>query len=241
MKKHTLSATARNMTGRKVKKLRLQGLIPGSIYGKKVKSISVSVKVDEFAEVYKEAGESGLVELTLNKDIHPVLIHKVQREPVLGTSIHVEFYQVDLKEKVQTKVPVEFVGEPLAVTNKVGILMTIRDEVEVEALPADLPEKLAINVSGLAEVDAEVRVKDLKTPSGVEILTDVELTLVKIGALVTKAAEAEEAAEAAAKAAAAAEAAPAAEEVAEGKEGATEEKVPAEEKKEESQQSKSHL
>lgn len=236
MKKHSLSAQPRKLVGRKVKNLRRQGLVPATVYGKKVKSASVSVKHEDFAKVYKEAGESGLVELSLEKEVKPVLIHNVQLDPVKGTPIHVEFFQVDLKENVQTRVPVEFVGEPVAVSNKVGVLLTIHDEVEVEALPTDLPEKLTIDVSALSEVDQEVKVKDLKAPAGVTILDEAELTLAKIGPLITKEAEKLAAEEAAAAAAAAAEVAPAAEGVEEGKVAPAEEKpagAPAEEKKEE--------
>lgn len=217
MKKYSLSATPRNLVGRKVKTLRKQGLVPATIYGKKVKSVSVSVKTDEFTKVFQEAGESGLVELTIEGEKktaglpagRQVLVHSVQTDPVRDTLLHVEFHQVDLKEKVRTHVPVECTGEPAAVANKLGVLLTIADEVEVEALPTDLPEKLVIDISGLAEVDAEVKIKDLNVPTGVVVLTDVEQTLVKIGALVTKAAEAEAAAEEAAKAAAEAAEAPA--------------------------------
>lgn len=232
MKKHSLSATARDLVGRKVKNLRKQGLIPANIYGKKVKSITISVTLDDFIKVYKEAGESGLIELTLGKEVRPVLIHNLQIDPIRSNPLHVEFYQVDLKEKVRTKVPVEFTGEPVAVANKIGVLLTITDEVEVEALPADLPEKFTVDVSALAEVDTELKVKDIKAVSGVTILTDPELTLVKIGALISKEAEKQAAEEAAAAAAAAVEAAPA-EGAEAGKEGVTEEKAPAEEKKEE--------
>ncbi len=231
MKKHTLSATPRVLVGRKVKKLRAQGLVPATIYGKKSKSVSISVKIDDFNKIYKEAGESGLIELTLDKVIHPVLIHNLQVDPIAGNPLHVEFYQVDLKEKVHTKVPVEFTGEPAAVANKIGVLLTITDEVEVEALPTDLPEKFILDVAALAEIDSEFRVKDLKVPSGVTLVSDTEVTLVKIGALISKEAEKQAAEEAAAAAAtaAAAVAAPAAE-------GAPETpsvEAPTEEKKEE--------
>lgn len=233
MKKHTLVAQNRDLVGRKVKNLRQQGLIPATIYGRHVKSVSVSVKVDEFARVYKEAGESGLVELTLDKALHPVLVHNLQREPVLGTYLHVEFYQVDLKEKVQTKVPVEFVGEPSAVANKTGVLLTIHDEVEVEALPADLPQKLVLDVAALAEVHAEVKVKDIKVPAGVTVLTDAELTLAKIGSLVSREAEAQEVAETAAAAAASAEAGGAAAETGAPAEGTAPTPAPSQKKEEE--------
>ncbi len=207
MKKHSLSAQKRDLVGRKVKQLRKQGILPASLYGKKVKSASLSVKLDDFEKVYKEAGESGLVDLKVDSEVKPVLIHNVQKDPVKGFPLHVEFFQVDLKAKVQTRVPIELVGESAAVAQKQGVLLTILDEIEVEALPTDLPEKITVDVSGLAAVDQEIKVSDLNVSSGVAVLTDAGQTLVKVGALVTKQAEAEVAAEEAAKAAAAAEAA----------------------------------
>lgn len=232
MKKHTLSAQKRDLVGRKVKQLRKQGMLPAAVYGKKVKSASLSVKLDEFAKVYKEAGESGLIELKVDSEVKPVLIHNVQKDPVKGLPLHVEFFQVDLKEKVHAKVPIEFVGEPAAIAQKQGVLLTILDEIEVEALPADLPEKIMVDVSALAAVDQEIKVSDLNVPAAVTVLTDPGQTLVKVGALVTKEAKAEAAAEEAARAAteaATAEVPPAEEKSAEP---AAKEEKPPEEKKE---------
>lgn len=211
MKKYTLQAQKREVTGRQVKKLRRQGQLPATIYGKKVASVSVTVRASDFAKVYEEAGETGLVELTLEGKLRPVLIHNVQKHPVTSRPLHVEFYQVDLKEKVRTEVPVVVVGESPAVAQKVGVILTLLNEVEVEALPADLPEKITVDVSALSEVDQELRVGDLKVPSGVSILTEANVVVVKVGALVSKEAEAEAVAEAAAAATAAAEALPEAE------------------------------
>lgn len=210
MKKHSLTAEARSVSGRKVKNLRKKGLVPGSVYGKKVKSVSVAINLDSFIKVYQEAGESGLVELKVANEVKPVLIHNVQKNPLTGSPIHVEFYQVDLKEKVHAKVPVEFTGESAAVREKQGVLLTILDEIEVGALPTELPEKIEVDISGLSAVGEEIKVSDLKISSAVTVLTEAGLTIVKIAALVTKEAEAEAAAEAAAAATAAAESAAAA-------------------------------
>lgn len=210
MKKYSLTATSRDIVGRKVKQLRAQGQIPGTVYGKNVKSVSVAVADSAFDKVYKEAGETGLVELVVGKDLRPVLVHTLQRDPVTNRVLHVEFHQVDLKEKVRTNVPLELSGDAPAVIGKVGVLLTLIDEVEVEALPADLPEKLIVDVSKLAEVDQEVKVGELKIPAGVTVLTAKDQSVVRVGALISKEAEAEAAAEAAAAAAAAAEAAAAA-------------------------------
>lgn len=213
MKKHTLTATARELVGRKVKQLRAQNLIPGTVYGKGVKSVSVAVALDAFESVYEEAGETGLIELLLGKEVRPVLVHTVQVDPVTDALLHVEFHQVDLKEKVHANVPVEFVGESPAVAQKMGVLLTVLDEVEVEALPTDLPEKITVDVAVLTEVDQEVKVSQLQVAPGVSVLTDGSLTVVKVGPLVTKEAEAQAAEEAAAAQAAGADSEAAAAEV----------------------------
>ena len=207
MKKHSLAADVRNLIGRKVKNLRKTGKIPATVYGKNVTSISVAVDADAFEKVYKEAGETGLVELTVGSDVRPVLVHTLQKDAVSNQLLHIEFHQVDLKEKVHANVPLELSGVAPAVTGKTGVLLTLIDEVEVEALPTDLPEKLIVDITKLAQVNQEVKVGDLIIPSGVVILTEKDQSVVRVGALISKEAEAEAAAEAAEKAAAAAEAA----------------------------------
>ncbi len=188
----------RTVVGRKVKSLRSKGVVPATIYGRNVKSVSVSVAHDAFAKVYTAAGSTGLVELGVDKDVRPVLIHNVQTDPVTNEILHVEFFQVDLKEKVRTNVPLEVAGEAPAVTQKLGVLLVTLNDVEVEALPTELPEKIAIDVSELSEVDQEIKVASLHVPPSVTVLTDANLTVAKIGPLVTKEAEAQAAEEAAA-------------------------------------------
>lgn len=202
MKKYTITAKPREVLGRKVKQLRKSGQIPATVYGKNVKSVSISVSSDAFGDVHKQTGETGLIELTLGNQVRPVLINSVQRHPVTRDILHIEFRQVDLKEKVKTNVPLELVGEAKAVTDKIGVLLTILDWVEVEALPTDLPENIKLDVSVLAQVNDELKIKDLKAPTGVAILDDGELTLVKVGALVSREASVQAAEEAAKKAAA---------------------------------------
>lgn len=236
MKKHSLSATKRDSIGRKVKKLRKAGELPATVYGKNVSSASITVNAEAFDKTYEEAGETGLVELAVAGSVRHVLIHHVQKHPVTGAILHVEFHQVDLKEKVHAKVPIVLVGESTAVSEKRGVLLSILDEVEVEALPTDLVEHIEVDVTTLSDVGQEVKVKDLTIPSGLTVMSDAELTIVKIGSLITK----EAASEAAADAAKAAEAATAAEGApADGAATPTaEEAAPAEKAKEESKEDK---
>ena len=209
MNKYTLSAQPRTVLGRKVKTLRTQGMTPATVYGKNIKSTSVGIPTAEFLKVYKEAGESGLVELMLAGQVKPVLIHNVQIDPVSDEVLHAELRQVDLKEKVTASVPLVFTGTSPLVEQKQGVLITVLDEVDVEALPADLPEKIEIDISGLTVLDQEITVGDLPVPKGSVIHTENSLTVVKVGPLVSKKAEAEQAAEEAATAAAQVQEAPA--------------------------------
>lgn len=213
MDRHNLKAEKRTVAGKKVKNLRHEGFLPANIYGKNVTSEAVQVNLKEFQKVYKEVGETGLVDLEIDGGKRPILIHNLQFDPITGNSLHADFYQVNLKEKITSAVPLEFVGEPEAVANKVGVLLTLVDEVEVEALPADLPENIPLDVSKLKEIDEELKVSDLiaaptynEFKAKLEMLTDPETILVKIGSLVSEEAAKEAAADEAAKAAAAAEA-----------------------------------
>jgi large subunit ribosomal protein L25 len=199
-----LKAEARKITGKAVKKLRREGILPANVYGKDIKSQSLQLPLSEFQPIYKEVGETGLVDLLVGDQTIPVLIHSIHQD-YRGIPIHADFFKVNLKEKVRADIGLEFIGEPKAVVDKIGLLEEIHKEVEVEALPTDLPEHIEVNVEHLANIDDQITVADLKAPEGVEILSDPNQVLVKIGELVTKEAQEQMAEEAAAAEAAAAE------------------------------------
>lgn len=184
MNKEKLKAEERKVTGRKVKMLRAKSILPANIYGKKVKSEAIEIPMADFEKIFKEAGETTLIDLTVGKKVHPVLISNIQVHPVTGELLHVDFREVDLKEKVHATIPVELTGESPADKQGVGVLVQLVDEVEVDALPTDLPEKFEINIDGLAEVDNAVTVKDIKVDkSKVEILNDKDQIIAKVEAL----------------------------------------------------------
>lgn len=181
MPKTVLSAELRKLEGRKVKKLRKEGILPGNISGKKVKSQSVQVNLKDFEKVYKEIGETGLLTLSVGKDEKPVLIHNLQLNPISDDPIHVDFLQVDLKEKVEADIPVEMTGESPAEKQSIGTVVQYVNEIKVEALPGDLPEKFLVDVSALSEVDQAILIKDLKYDKAkVEIKTDIEEIVAKV-------------------------------------------------------------
>jgi large subunit ribosomal protein L25 len=198
MKHPKLTVEERKILGKKIKALRREGILPGNVYGKDIKSTAVQVAENDFHKIYVEVGETGLVDLELKDKTMPVLIHNVATD-FRNKILHVDFYKVDLKAKTKAMVPIETVGEPKAVSEKIGLLMQILSEVEVEALPEELPEKIEVNVEHLATVDEQVIVGQLKVSAGVEILTDPEQVVIKISELVSREAQ-ELAAEEAAKA-----------------------------------------
>lgn len=159
---YKLTAEPRSLTGRKVKALRASGLVPGNVFGKDIKSYAIQLPAKEFNKVYEEAGETGIVELTTGKKTVPVLVSNVQYHPVYDGVVHVDFRQIDLTKKVTATVPVEMVGESPAEKSGIGTVVQQITELQVEALPTDLPEKFEVDVSGLVDVDAALFVKDLK-------------------------------------------------------------------------------
>lgn len=175
-----LSAQIRKVVGKSVKKLRKDGFVPVNVYGKGVESQALQIPVKEFQVIYSKVGETGLVELNYGETTNHVLIKNVQYNPVLRTPIHAEFHAVNLKEKIKANIPLELIGEALAVSNGAGILLQTINEIEVEALPTNLPEKFEVNVESLAEIDQQFTVADVKAPSGVEILTNIEEVIVKV-------------------------------------------------------------
>lgn len=177
--KHQIKAEIRTVLGRKVKKLRKDGFLPATIYGHKFESMSIQFKTIELEKLYNEVGESGLVELMVGEEKLPILFRNPQYSPVEGDIVHIDCYKVNLKEKITATVPLELVGESQAVKDG-NVLVEVTNEVEVEALPADLPESIEIDISGLNAVDDMITVADIKLEGKVEMVTNLEQVIVKI-------------------------------------------------------------
>ncbi len=181
MDKHILKAEKRKVVGRKVKNLRLADILPANIYGKKIDSLAVQVKKDELIKVYKEVGETGIVELDVDGAKKPVLIHKLQIDPQTDAPIHADFLQIDLKEKVTANIPVELTGESPAGKQSLVTVVLYINQIEVTALPTDLPEKFIVDAGALIEVNQAVHIKDLAFDKAkVEISADVETIVAKV-------------------------------------------------------------
>ncbi|MEK7525029.1 MAG: 50S ribosomal protein L25 [Patescibacteria group bacterium] len=185
MAKITLSVEPRTITGKKVEQLRKQGVIPANIFGGKIKSAAIQVKKTVFAPVWQHAGETQIVYLQLGdeKEARPTLISNVQHNPVSDEVIHVDFRQVDLKEKITANIPVEVFGESPAVKDFQAAIITSLGQIEVEALPTDLPENIQVDISLLKNIGDVIKVADLKIDrTKVEVKDDPETVVVSAAA-----------------------------------------------------------
>lgn len=184
MNKFVLKAEKRTLLGSKVKKLRRQGIVPANVFGHDVESLAIQVSAVEFARVYKNAGETSLIWIKVESEDkeRPTLVKGLTNNPVSGQRMHVDFHQVNLKEKVTANIPVEITGECQLIKDGLAVLDTNIQEIEVEALPTDLPESIVFDISDLLEIGAQLKVSDVKLPAGVTLITDPETTVVAIGA-----------------------------------------------------------
>ena len=175
-----LKAEKRVITGKKVKQLRKQGILPSTVYGQEMEPLTIQVNEKEVDEIFSRIGESGLVDLIIDDKVMPVLFRNPQFHPVVGNLLHIDCYKVNLKEKITSVVPLEFVGESEAV--KAGnILVTVLNEVEIEALPADFPEKIDVDLSKLVDLESMITVADLDVDKKIlELKTDTDQVIVKV-------------------------------------------------------------
>ena len=177
----TIEAKPRVAFGKANKKLRKTGMLPAVLYGPGKESQALEVQARDFEKVYRKAGENTLVDLVVDgKEKKKVLIHEVARHFMAQTPIHVDFYEVDLTRKIHTKVPLHFVGVSPAVKEQGGVLVKSLSEVEIEALPADLPPFIEIDVSKLQAFDEMVRIGDLKLSDKIKLLGHGEEVIVSV-------------------------------------------------------------
>lgn len=150
--------------------MRAEGLLPAVIYGAQGESDSLSLVYGEFSKLFKEAGESSLIDLTVdNKDAGKVLVHDVQNDPVSGRIIHVDLRRIDMSKPITAWVELKFIGESPAIKESGGTFVCNVQEVEVECLPKDLPNHLDVDITVLKTFDDAIRVSDIKLPAGVAI------------------------------------------------------------------------
>ena len=156
----------------KLDALRKSGEVPAVFYGAGKDTTSISVGMVDFKKVWREAGESSAVKITTPDGIIDALIHEVQVDPVTDEPIHVDFLAIDMKKKIRVNVSLEFTGVSNAVKSGIGNLVKSIHELEVEALPADLPHSLTADISKLETLKDQIFVYDVEIPAGVTLISN---------------------------------------------------------------------
>ncbi len=172
----------RMVTGKKVKALRRQGIIPAHLYGRGTDSLALQTSKQSVGNLLRSAGANTIIDLQINgeSEPRPVVLRGVQRDPVTGELVHVDFYQISLTEKLRSDVPLMLMGEPPAASVYGGILLQTLDHLTLEALPTDIPTHIDVDVSVLDVLDAALFVRDLVVPSNVEVLAAPDQVVVKV-------------------------------------------------------------
>ncbi len=178
--KISLKAELRQVFGKKLNKIRRQGFVPGNVYGPDFKSQSVSVQYKDLVKIYKKVGETGVIYLSLDKNIIPVLIKSIQKHPVSSSLLHIDFRKIDLSKKIETAVPVKTIGVSEAVSQKAGVLLILSDTLLVKALPEDIPSHIEVDIMVIKEIGQEIKVADLKKSDKYEIKTPSEKVVASV-------------------------------------------------------------
>src|SRR4030042_422047 len=181
MEKIKITVEPRTILGKKIKKLRKVGILPANLFGKDIKSKSIQLSSKDFKRSYKEAGETGIVEVKLKDEAYSALIHDVQYDPVTGEAIHANFHRVNLKEKITANVPIKLEGESPAEKTGIGLILQTLDELEIESLPTDIPHEITVDISNLSEIGQTIHVKDLEIEKDkIEVKNDPEEVVVSV-------------------------------------------------------------
>jgi large subunit ribosomal protein L25 len=167
----TLVAEARKVTGKKAKQLRRQGVIPAVIYGQG-QNLNIQVENLSLMRVLRDAGTTNLIDISVGEDNHTVLAKEVQVHVTRGDLIHVDFYEVDMKEKLIVEASLVPVGSAAPVEDGLGTIGMVIVTLEIECLPGNLISEIEVDISRIETPDDVVLVRDLEVPQGVEILAD---------------------------------------------------------------------
>jgi large subunit ribosomal protein L25 len=176
-----LNASTRQLIGKRARRLRREGKLPAVVYGHSGAPKVLTLDRLEFQKVFVKSGRTHLVDLVVDSgQTEKVLVREIQTHPRMQGPIHVDFYQVNLEEKIRVEVPVHLVGESAAVKRGDADVLQPIHELEVECLPTDIPEAFELDITPLEEIDSELRVNEIKVPKGVTILAEPEELVVKI-------------------------------------------------------------
>ena len=177
-----LAAERRTVLGKQVGQLRRQKWVPGIMYGHDFDPVPLQFDTRELRQVLSQVGSSQIISIRVKGQEQPemALVRDVQRDPIRGSLLHVDFYHVKMTERIKAEIPLEIVGKSPVVELKEGILLQALSAVEVECLPGNLVDAIEVDLSDLTEVDHALYVRDLAVPAGLEVLTDLNEMIVRV-------------------------------------------------------------
>lgn len=175
-----LVAEKREILGRRTRHLRKKGFIPAELYGHGIENIHLSIPAGAFSATYKETGGHAIVNIIIDGDSRPVLISNIHIDSLTDEILSVDLHQVRMDEKVVTHVPIDFVGESPAERDLDGVLIKVMDEIEVEALPANIPQNIQVDLSKLTELGQSLYVKDLELGGAYSITADPDTVVASV-------------------------------------------------------------
>jgi large subunit ribosomal protein L25 len=176
-----ISVEPRDVTGKRTKRLRAAGVVPGVVFGKKAGSVPVQLDAKALEALYREAGRTSIVRVSVDGGSPTsVVIKSIQRNPLTGRALHVDFFAPDLTQEMMVDVPLVFAGKAPAVEETGGSLFTSLDHLKVRALPADLPHEFTVDVSSLVDLEAAIHVSDIPVAENVTLLNDLDELVAKV-------------------------------------------------------------
>ncbi len=180
MEEIVLKAEKRTVIGKQVKAIRRQGKLPAVMYGGRIGPTPIELDTRTTAKLLTQTSASKLITIMLDEEGHKVLVRDIQYDVIYHTPIHVDFLKVEMDTAIRTFVPIDLVGEAPAVKEFNGVLTHGLMEIEVEALPMDLPDHVDVDLGALKEIDSVITVGDIYIGKGVKVLTDLDEVIVQI-------------------------------------------------------------
>jgi large subunit ribosomal protein L25 len=176
-----LKVENRETTGKRVKFLRNKGVVPVHLFGHNLDSLTLQGDAATLHKVISQAGRTRLINLKVGKSdkTHNVMVREIQKDPIRGSLIHVDFYEVNMAEKIRVEVPIVIIGESPALKLRENMLYQDLSTLHIECLPGKMPDRIQVDISVIKEAEDAVRVKDIQIPD-VVIMNDPDLVIAKV-------------------------------------------------------------
>ena len=173
---------ARTVTGKQTKRLRASGIVPGVLFGKIAGSVPVQLDAKALDQLYRQAGRTSVVKIAVGDGATETsaVIKSLQRHPLTGRALHVDFFALDLTHEMTVDVPLSFNGEAPGVEATGGFLLTSLDHLRMKALPSDMPQQISVDLTPLVDLEAAIHVSDLPIPDNVTVLNDPEELVARV-------------------------------------------------------------